>query len=416
MSAQNSQHDALVESGLPLFFRFQNQSRYGFNTPENRNGQTIRSWVRSLSVMQKEAVVLSPGSEDLWRLSSDEGPYLKGFDSAPCPLAFFTTGLAASWMSETMSLARMRGIPVDDIVLVVDSFYSMKGSALQGTMQGGALTPRLEAFVDSSASDQLLAELFHDAVRASPVCALIREPLQSLFTLTVNGASVATARVPALRESGDLDSDVSFGQLGPATAEDMGSRPVRKLTSVESRRNVAGGYATSLAPSQDRGLHIRGTCRLRPDGTKEIRQELFSPLGSSFLFLSDEARASGGAGKAPDAASYAAAGIAFCFMTQLGRYASIVKQELPDYRVIQDVHFSQGSAGDGVSGAGGVEGRCDAVETHLHLHGPVETEFARTLLDMGEQTCFLHALCRTALDIDVEWHRGVRAGKDESFG
>jgi hypothetical protein len=42
------------------------------------------------------------------------------------------------------------------------------------------------------------------------------------------------------------------------------------------------------------------------------------------------------------------------------------------------------------------------VETHVYLATPEEEEFSRTTLDMGEQTCFLHATCRTDLGIDVE--------------
>ncbi len=43
--------------------------------------------------MQKEAIVVSASSGKAWRLASDEGPYLDGYDSAPCPLSFLTTGL-----------------------------------------------------------------------------------------------------------------------------------------------------------------------------------------------------------------------------------------------------------------------------------------------------------------------------------
>ena len=50
--------------------------------------------------MQKEAIVASARSGKAWRLASDEGPYLDGFDSAPCPLSFLTTGMVSSYFNE----------------------------------------------------------------------------------------------------------------------------------------------------------------------------------------------------------------------------------------------------------------------------------------------------------------------------
>lgn len=403
MAATDGDYDALKQSGLPLFYRFPRQAKQGFASSLNRHGLSVRVWARSLSGMQKEAVVMSPRTTDLWRLASDEGPYLKGFDSAPCPLAFFTTGLVASSMEEVRSLAAKRGITLTNIALVVDNFYSMEGSALRGTMQGGALSPRIKAWIDSSASDHELNALLRDGILASPVYALVRKPLKSLFTLTVNGARVANARVPSVDTRRIPDANLCFDSIVPSSATDQDTPSVCKLTDIETRHGVAGGYATSLAARQKRKLHIRGTCHLSSNGLKEIRQDLYSPLGSSFRFRSDEVSESTGSIRAPDAASYAAAGIAFCFMTQLGRYAQIVKHKLADYRVIQDVHFSPGGNGPG---------DVDAVETHLHLQGPIDPQFARTLLDMGEQTCFLHALCRTELDMHIECLRGTEALKE----
>jgi hypothetical protein len=100
-----------------------------------------------------------------------------------------------------------------------------------------------------------------------------------------------------------------------------------------------------------------------------LEQQLFNPHGSIFRFLCDEAPG-GGTGRAPDAASYLSAGIAFCFMTQLGRYAKIAKKALGGYRVVQDTHFSP-TAADG-------PGRADPVETHVYVDSRENDDFART--------------------------------------
>ena len=80
-------------------------------------------------------------------------------------------------------------------------------------------------------------------------------------------------------------------------------------------------------------------------------------------------------------------------MTQFGRYAKIVRKDLSHYSVIQDTHFS--------TGGGRQSPAADAVETHVYLESGEDDEFARTILDMAEQTCFLHALCRNALKVNT---------------
>jgi hypothetical protein len=38
----------------------------------------------------------------------------------------------------------------------------------------------------------------------------------------------------------------------------------------------------------------------------------------------------------------------------------------------------------------------------VHLETPEDDDFARAVVDMGEQTCFLHALCRAGLTTKVD--------------
>ena len=149
------------------------------------------------------------------------------------------------------------------------------------------------------------------------------------------------------------------------------------------------GAASSLTDHQDRTLNPAAICTLRKDGLKEIEQHLYSPHGSIFRFLSDEGKDA----RAPDAVSYISAGIAFCFMTQFGRMASMEKLDLPKYAIVQDTHFSLG----GASGGTGKAGEADPVETHVHLTTDESDDIARDMLDVSEKTCFLHAFCRTDL-------------------
>jgi len=383
MATQES--NQLTECGLPIFFDAGPAAGLGVSAPAGRDGRSVRVIARSLSVMQKDGIVISSEGGPAWRLASDEGPYLNGFDAAPCPLSFLTTGMVSATMNEIQRLAEERDIRVDDLVLVQDNRYTMEGSALKGTMTGGALPVDLEVVCKSPADDAVLVALVADALRASPARGLLEEVTASLFSLTVNGQPEAVGRVKSLPALEEPDPAAAFPTAAPASGSTVDL--IRKLKATETVHGVAGGAGSSLSASQSRQLHIRGTCRMLDDGRKEIVQELFAPIGSTFRFVSDEQ------GRAPDALSYMAAGLAFCFMTQLGRYAHIRKKRLDSYSVIQDIH---------VSPAGEEIGRADPVETHVYLQTAEGVEFARDALDMGEQTCFLHALCRSALTTSVK--------------
>lgn len=387
MTAQN----VLGEDQRPRFFAFDEPARYGLVPPTARRDVAVRTFVRSLAGMQKEALVVSSADGRAWRLTCDEGPYLAGHDEAPFPLAFLNAGMVASYMNEVVALAEQRGVRMDDLRLTLDNFYTMEGSALRGTMVGGALPPELTIEVDTDADHGTLRSLAADAVDASPLNGLLRGQNTSLFTLTHNGQPLEPARVTALESPALADVEDRYDQItvdGPDGAADL----MQKVGSAELHEGE-GGAASSLQAEQKRTLHVRGVCTVRSDGVKVIDVQLFKPSGSNFRFLSDEPEGSGGLGRAPDAATLISAGIAFCFMTQFGRYAAITKKRLGRYRIIQDTHFSFGGASGGTGRAGGA----DPVETHAYLEAEEDADFARTLVDMGEQTCFLHALCRTDL-------------------
>jgi hypothetical protein len=186
---------------------------------------------------------------------------------------------------------------------------------------------------------------------------------------------------PALPDPQSLFAGIVPDQS--TSAEPLVARGVITQLTSES----TGHEGSSYAPEQHRTLHLRGICTVRPDGVKVIEQHLHNPRGSIFRLLSDETPAHGGGGRAPDAHSYIAAGIGFCFMTQFGRFAKIIGQRLDGYRIVQDAYFSSGHAGP--------------IETHVYLDTPEQESFAREVLDVGERTCFLHALCRTELETHV---------------
>lgn len=374
----------------PRFFEAAGAGERGLAPPAPRRDVAVRTYARALAGMQKEAVVVSSATGRAWRLVSDEGPYLNGYDEAPFPLAFMGAGMVASYWNAIAAAAAARGVPLAELRLSLDSFYTMEGSALRGTMTGGALPPELAVEGDGVDAAEL-ERLCRTAVGAAVADGLVRGALTSRFTLTVDGRLLPVGRVST------LDAPVPFpseGLAGLPVAGPPGAEALMRRTQAAELREGEGGRGSSLEAEQKRTLHLRSLCAAGADGVKEIEIQLFRPHGSTFHLRSEEDPA---AGRAPDAATLISSGVGFCFLTQLGRYAAITKKSLGGYRVVQDTHFSVGVAGeDPVRPA-----EADPVETHVELDAPEDEGFARALVDMGEQTCFLHALCRTSLAPEV---------------
>lgn len=383
--------DIIGRSGLPPFFKVENSSEVGIDAPANRKGDALRTWVRSLSGFQKEALVRSAKSGDTWRLVSDEGPYLNGHDAAPCPLAFLSCGMVASFMNEIMALADHQGIKIRKLKLVQDNFYTMKGSMLKRTMVGGAENIELQVEIDCDLGDAALNEFLVNATYASPLNGLMRGQLESLFKLSKNGLELPTIQAAELNAHLFPDPGNYFAKVIPQTSELQLMEPVGPTTKkTVSKGTVLGG--SSLSDEQDRRLNIGAVAVLRDDGIKDIQQMQYSPYGTSFRFLSSED------GRAPDSNSLISAGIGFCFMTQFGRFVSMLNLDLPDYRIVQDTHFSLG----GASGGTGKAGEADPIETHVYLETRESDHTAQEMLDIAEQTCFLHAFCRNDLKLKLK--------------
>jgi uncharacterized OsmC-like protein len=373
---------SIQESGFPLAFRLA-QPAQSISPPAAAGFGVWRTLARALDGMQKEALVAEP-SGIVWRMTCDEGPYLNGTDLAPFPLAFFGSGMLAATATELPAAAREAGQPLSGLRLVQDNFYTMEGSALRGDMVGAALPVELTVTCDGGPDGAALQALVDRALAASPVAALLRTALKNRFRLVLNGAEKPLP-LPAAKGEAD-DPAPLFDQAAPDASAGLAPDVLAKAESAEHVAGVDGGAGSSLTAEQKRMLHVRVIGQPRSDGLIALRVELFKPIGSSFTFLADPAGE-----RAPSPLALTSAGLAFCYMTQLGRYAHIVKWPLADYRIVQDTRFA----------AAGGQGRADAVDTHVFLSGDVDEEMGVKLVRMGEQTCFLHAACRLSVGTNV---------------
>lgn len=341
---------------------------------------TVRSELRALVGMQKEALVANGATGLQWRMVCDEGPYLNGTDLAPFPLAFYTTGMAFSFTSELLKHAKAADVTISSYRLTQDNFYTMQGSAIRGNMIGGVLPVEMTVQITADAPAATVEALVAKAEQTSPAQRYMTETLENTFALAYNGTAVATDDMLASPNELLAEPTPGIEAARPIATDTYERDIIKKMKSAETVFGVEGGAGSSLQATQKRTLHIRGVVTLRDDGLMECNVQLFKPLGSNFRFLGDD----NGTGRAPSSLSYLSAGVGFCFMTQIGRYAHIVKQDLKAYSVVQDTSFEIGTD----------HSVAHAVDTHTYLEMGDGVAAAQKNLWMSERTCFLHAAMR----------------------
>jgi hypothetical protein len=172
-----------------------------------------------------------------------------------------------------------------------------------------------------------------------------------------------------------------------------GEEIIRKLAD-DAARLPATDNAVGLQTEQKRMVHVRTRGRIRSDGMKVLTVQCMQPVGSVFEFLSDDSTAVGGQERAPSGLALLSCGVAFCFMTQISRYAQIVKRKLQDYRIAQATGFNL--AGEDKTSA-------EPVQTLVCLDTDESESHCNELVRMGEQTCYLHAAYRASTYIDVSF-------------
>ena len=379
---RTNSRDSIETANAPLAFRLGDVNLEA--PPPPPEVLAFRVATRALTGMQKEAYVAQSGSDVRWRMVCDEGPYLNGTDLAPPPLAFFSAGMASAHAEAIRKSARDLGSDVAELKIVQDNRYSMQGSAVKGTMIAGALPVELDIRASLVTDSASVFDVVSNGLQRSPVDALMRDALTDTFSITHNGRSIGTGAVAGTQNSIPADPSSLFGVTAYAGDLEPPGDVLSKLETTASVFEADHGAGAAMKDVQKRELHIRSVLTLREDGLREIRVQIFKPIGSVFRFLTDDSQAVGGKERAPGGLALVSAGIAFCFMTQLGRYAGIVKKDLAEYGIVQDTAFDFGSA------------KTLPVDTHAFLRTSENDAVARQYVDMGERTCFLHGACRTS--------------------
>ncbi|MCG6877524.1 MAG: OsmC family protein [Betaproteobacteria bacterium] len=387
----NRQAETITSSGYPLGFRVARGERPSQVLGGGTGEVTMRVEARTLGGHQKEALVSEGEGGDAWRLVSDEGPNLKGTDLAPFPLAFFNAALHADLLQRARALGRAHDATFDALSAELDNYYTFTGSFFKGTGKGTAdpVTARLAA--KSAASPERVTRVLDAALAASPVHAAFATPLVNVFALYVNGRRCPVKRVAAARSADAVDPFLAHGKAPAPLAGDEAGEPI--ITRLDPDPNDE--RPKLIAPEGFVPILIRGASEVVDSAGVVAATALPASPGARFRLLADARPAPR---RAPTPLALAAAGVAFCYMTQLSRYVEHRKHKVHGIRVVQLNRFGVSGRAEDFS----LRGSVAPFETHVFLNADEPDELMQTLLEIAENTCYLHAALRSALPGRVE--------------
>ena len=396
MAATLKVTDSIERAGFPLAFKVaQGRARSPLLGTAGAT-DTLKVEVRAMGGHQKECVVTDGVTGSAWRMVSDEGAGLNGSDLAPFPLAFMNAGLQAELQGRIMCLAGVRGIPIDTLRTRLVNRYAFEGSFFRGTGVGSALAPVFRVQAGSPATAAALRDLVDAAAAASPLLAAVRGKLQNTFALYVNGQRRTPLQVLPSGNADAPDPLKSWNGVPQPLAGAEGLIDV--VAKLAPPPPVTGPGRPPMTPDADVrfGIEICGESA-GEGGITSSQSWAEKPHGSRFGIKSDE-RA--GADAAPSGLALAAAGVAFCLMTQLLRYAEFRKYQIRAVRLVQYWPMHQSVAGSGAASV--LTGASGNLDTHVFLHGEETDENMGHLLLSSANTCYLHAMLGAALEPQIE--------------
>ncbi len=247
-----------------------------------------------------------------------------------------------------------------------------------------------------------MTALVDDAVRASPALATMRSAVTNTFAIYVNGRR---------REVGSLENSTAPAAADPFLTYRQPPSLLAGATDLADLIRKTGKVQTGkLVDASDGSIRrtvrtVTGASRLLDHaGITETDTWLEIPGLSHFAFKSDErpsakTRDEGG----PSGLALIAAGIVFCYMTQLSRYILHQKFDIGGVRIVQRTPFAlTGNPADGTW-----TGSIEPVDTHLFLNGGEDDETHERLMTIAANTCYLHATLSAQLDplVSIE-HNG----------
>jgi len=336
--------DTIDGSGHPLAFRV---------AQDCEEPDAVVVHARTMGVgHQKEALVYDGRAGAVWRLTSDEGPNLKGTDLAPFPLAFLNAALGAEVISALQSAAVG---PALQTQVEVRNRYRFQGSFFSGTGQGSAIGTEIvfPLRADASATRESIEQM----VSRSVLFGYLSQPLRNTFALHVNGRPVEVTRVSA--------------------------------STAPTQRDPFLIHRTVPVPAP--GAWERDAIQAMPplpwDASRQRPKSLVLPMSRAnrFAFVSDPAGRS-----EPSPHALFAAGVAFCYLTQYLRYIEYRHYDVQQVRIVQRMPLAAGAI-------------VMPVDSHIFITAREDQAVIQALLEIAENTCYAHAMLRGSVPIKTEF-------------
>lgn len=335
-----------------------------------------------MDVMQKRGQIVRPQTGEAWQFVCDEGAALGGTDWAPPPLAYFGAGLTSSVAGALADKASELNVSAEAISVALDNYYSLNGSILLGTMEGKGHNPDINVAIQGAAlSKEKKSSVVLQAVSNGLASYLMKSEFVSKFGLVANGVNV-TLDLPY------WDNNIVANAL-PTTTQDPNESDMAYVTKAFTRPddlNYVAKGGSGHDTVQNRTTMVSSITKATANGAFSVQTGVARPNASVYEFLG---AGDAGANGAPSSSCLIAAGIGFCYMTQLGRYAVAKKRSINDYRMIQAIDIPK-------LGSDGSQTPIIGTKLFLNLDTPDE-DFACELAHSAKRTCFLHSTLQSSL-------------------
>jgi hypothetical protein len=332
--------------------------------------------------MQKEAFLSAGRNSTGWRIPTDESVQLRGADAAPQPLALHNASVQMCLLNQIKQIFTENQIESKKIAIKVDSYFNIKGSFFRGDVKSCLKDLVINFDIQANLSEEKLKELMQEVLRRSPLIRAIRYPMKNTFSIKANGNKTI---LPASMQSGLEQVSDPIERIKELQKITPINHPENKILEKKVDSTLEppkpGEIPVGLLPEIDRTVHIRGTGSAINACENEVQTSFFHPLGSVFQYRSDLHDQDVSGFHAPSALTYHGAALAFCFMTQFHRYASVNKIHLDALRIVQLTPFDLDP----------INNQNLSFDTHIFVDGDFSDEIATDLVRMAHQVCFLHA-------------------------
>lgn len=378
VSVSDRKWSGLDDSPYPLAF-VAAEGTGGAPHEQARQESPFRCEVMGIGRFQKEGLVEDLTTGRVWRLAADEGKYLRGTGLAPAPLMHWAAGLHGDVTSRIAGLAAAEEVVLECLEVTASQGFASQGSFARGEAVGLVFDLAWEFRVVTDEPANRIVSIVDRALRSSPVHAAMTTGKESTFALYANGRAIPVSGLPQSQTEVQTD---------PFRRHASRPAPVDSAFVTDAVLTTRPGTESTTVASDDQsgsiGWHVQAKGRYDFESGTVTATVGFPELAASesWALVSDLTNR-----QAPSPLSYFSIGTAFCYHTQLCRYADVRRMGISSPRLVQVSNFS---------GNGG-EAEASEFDTHLFLNGTIDDDQAASLLVAAANTCYAHR----ALSVDI---------------